>query len=235
MSRELFEAMVLAGGRGTRLSSVVNDRPKVMANVQGRPFLDFILDHLNHHGFRHVTLLTGFMAEMIEAHYGPRYGAINLRYSQEFSPLGTGGAVKLALSRLINAKSACIILNGDTYFPADLQRVMNLPALNANRVLTTMVDNVSRYGSLDVDPSSSRVQRFLEKGECRAGMINAGTYILDSALISAFPSANFSLEKDLLPLLAQQGKLYAFEDPAPFVDIGIPSDYATFQAMRAIS
>lgn len=228
--------LVLAGGRGTRLRTVVADRPKVMADVNGRPFLDFILDHLQGQGVQRVTLLTGYQAEMIERHYGARYRAMALAYSRESSPLGTGGAVRRALLDVECSADACLVINGDTFFPADLQRALSLSRRGedtaSNLILTTRVADLSRYGSLELAPGSDRVLRFLEKGQKGGGLINAGSYCLQAAPLREMSLDTFALETDWLVPLAEAGRLVALEDPAAFIDIGIPSDYAAFQALQ---
>jgi len=163
---------VLAGGMGTRLRTVVADRPKVMADIGGRPFLDFILDYLRSQGAEEVTLLTGYLGSMISSHYGSSYRSISLTYSQEPSPLGTGGAVKLALKQSVGTHKACMVLNGDTYFPANLKRLLGKCEFSSNYVLTTQVADVSRFGSLGVSHETGKVTAFMEKGASGQGLIN---------------------------------------------------------------
>ena len=224
-----LHVMILAGGKGTRLRSVVSDRPKVMAEVSGKPFLNWILDHLHQQGVREVTLLTGYMADQIQDFYGPQYKDIQLYYSHEVVPLGTGGAVKLALERQSQPKTICLLLNGDTYFPANLVNAITLQDSLTNTVLTSHVSDISRYGSLQIDTLSRKVLRFNEKGLTGPGFINAGTYLLESRAFLDFPQKTFSLENDLLKPLVSKGRLTALVDKAPFIDIGIPADYANFQ------
>jgi D-glycero-alpha-D-manno-heptose 1-phosphate guanylyltransferase len=233
MSFQPLHVMILAGGKGTRLKSVVDDRPKVMADVNGKPFLNWILDHLHQQGVREITLLTGYMANLIENFYGSNYREIRLFYSREVSPLGTGGAVKLALKRLDHKKPFCLLLNGDTYFPADLIRAVNFQSPLANRILTTQVADTSRYGSLQIDLDSGIVLNFNEKGQYGPGLVSAGTYILETEALLDAPSDIFSLETDLLRPLASKGKLLAVKDQAQFIDIGLPADYAHFKFMTS--
>jgi len=231
MSFHSIHVMILAGGKGSRLRSVVNDRPKVMAEVDDKPFLNWILDHLHEQGVREVTLLTGYMADSIESFYGQSYREMRLLYSREDNPLGTGGSVKLALKRLSHQKPACLLLNGDTYFPADLSLAVNLQSPLANRILVTQVADISRYGSLQIDSATGIVLNFNEKIQCGPGLINAGTYILETEELLNVPFEAFSLETDLLRPLVSKRMLMAVKDQAPFIDIGVPVDYSNFKTM----
>ncbi len=155
-------AVILAGGAGTRLRSVVADRPKVMALVNGRPFLSYLLDELARFGIRHVVLCTGYMAQTIEAEFGAAYGPIHLEYSRETTPLGTGGGVRLALPLL--KSDPILILNGDSFCKADLNRYLDEHCTRqaAASLLTARVDDVARYGQVHCDPAG-RVRPVLKK------------------------------------------------------------------------
>lgn len=224
-----LQVLILAGGKGTRLKSVVSDRPKVIADINGKPFLDFVLDHLISQGVTKSTLLTGYKAEMIVSTYGSMYKSMSLSYSSESRPLGTGGAVKAALSRLSKKTSHCLVINGDTYFPAPFNSKTNSIDICRDYIFSIYRDNCDRYGSLKVDPESNRILFFDEKSTSRAGIINAGSYLLRTQALLSYKKDAFSLEQDYLPLLAgSSGSLFCQIEACPFIDIGIPSDYNQF-------
>lgn len=235
-------AIILAGGRGTRLQSVVSDRPKVLADVAGRPYLALVLDRLQRLGVPLAVLSTGYMAGAVEEAIGDSHGGMPVRYAREDSPLGTGGGAVLAASlaaSLINAPWY-LVLNGDSWCETDLARfVAAVPGDCDAGMLLTRVPDVSRYGAVQVGPGS-RVESFREKGADpgdsagpgtatpdRAGLINAGVYLLSRRCLDAMGgAAPLSLERDVFPALAAQGRIYGHMVEAPFIDIGTPESYA---------
>jgi NDP-sugar pyrophosphorylase family protein len=231
-------AIILAGGRGTRLQSVVSDRPKVLADVAGRPYLALVLDRLQRLGVPQAVLSTGYMAGAVEAAIGSSHGGMPVRYAREESPLGTGGGAALAAS-LVSAPWY-LILNGDSWCETDLARfVAAVPRDCDAGMLLTRVSDVSRYGAVHVGPDS-RVESFREKetgpgdnagpdnaGSDRAGLINAGGYLLSRRCLDTMSgAAPLSLERDVFPVLAAQGRIYGYMVEAPFIDIGTPESYA---------
>jgi D-glycero-alpha-D-manno-heptose 1-phosphate guanylyltransferase len=226
------EAIVLVGGRGTRLRTLVSDIPKPLAPVAGRPFLAWVLDHLAASGIRRVLLATGYLAAQVEAAIGNRWQGMQVDYSVEDVPLGTGGAVRQAAQRLQG--DAVHVLNGDTflrYAPAALEaaaRAAQLPTA----VALAHVEDVSRYGAVVVD--SGRIARFEEKGGHAPGLINAGSYFLDAEALASLPDAtDFSLENAFLAPQAAAGRVAAFSMTEGFIDIGVPGDYIRAQALFA--
>lgn len=220
-----ISVMILAGGLGTRLREVVADRPKVLAEVNGRPFLACLLDLLADAGIGRVVLCTGYMAELVSAAFGDFYRGMELLYSREDVPLGTGGALRLALPLI--GSDPVLVMNGDSFCDADLglfARQHQATGAQASLVLV-QIDEVSRYGAVEVD-SACRVVSFREKGSLRGeGLINAGIYLLSQQIIQSIPPEKaFSLERELFPRLIGKG-LHAFPQPVRFIDIGIPSDY----------
>lgn len=218
-------AVILAGGLGTRLREVVADRPKVLAEVNGRPFLASLLDRLVDAGIRRVVLCTGYMAELVSDTFGDEYRGVALLYSIEQTALGTGGALRLALP-LITSDPA-LIMNGDSFCDADLPLFAcqhHSADAKASLVLTE-VEDVTRYGSVDVDLSGT-VLSFREKGrQSGKGLINAGIYMMDRQVIETIQSGSaVSLEREVFPQLTGKG-LYAFPQKGRFIDIGTPSDY----------
>ena len=226
------EAIVLAGGFGTRLRGVVDDLPKPLAPVAGRPFLARLLDRLAGDGIRRCILATGYLAERIEAAIGPRWQGMEIAYSVEPAPLGTGGAIRLAAGSLRG--SGAHVLNGDTwlaYSPAALEAAAR--ALDAPLAMAlARVDDVARYGAVEI--AAGRAIAFREKGERGPGWINAGCYFLDARALDALPAAQaFSFEHAVLQPGAARGEVAAMTDTAGFIDIGVPEDYARAQGLFA--
>ena len=223
-----MEAIVLAGGLGTRLRGVVDDIPKPMAPVHGRPFLAFVLDQLVDSGFHTVILATGYRHEAIRSHFGAAYRGLALVYSVESEPLGTGGAIRLACSHA-QARDV-FVLNGDTYLALDYRAMMDAH-VRAHAQLSLAVcevPDVARYGVLDV--TAGIVCGFREKGRAGAGLINGGTYVLGGALRDRMPKrAAFSFEHDLLAPEVRAIAPLAFPATGLFIDIGVPEDYAKAQ------
>lgn len=221
-------AAILAGGLGTRLQAVVSDRPKVLAMVRGKPFLAYLLDQLMGAGIRHVVLMTGYRGEQIRDVFGQRYRRIHLEYSLENSPLGTAGAIRLALPRI--ASDTVLMMNGDSYCAADLgkfQAFHQQQAADASLVLTRVADT-SRFGQVELTPDN-RVARFLEKQQSGGkGWINAGIYLIRRSLIEEIPPGQaVSMERETFPRWAQDKKLCGFTEESIFLDIGTPESYET--------
>jgi NDP-sugar pyrophosphorylase family protein len=218
-------AVILAGGMGTRLREVVADKPKVLAEVNGRPFISYLLDQLADAGVGRVVLCTGYMAGLVSTALGSCYRGMELRYSEETTPLGTGGAVRLALPLISN--SPVFVMNGDSYCDLDLLSFINQHTAAAARASLALanVSDISRYGAVE-RATDNAVTWFAEKGGRQGeGLINAGIYLLEQSVIAAMPENEAaSLERDLFPALIGHG-LYGFMLSAKFIDIGIPSDY----------
>lgn len=223
------EAIVLAGGLGTRLRGVIDNVPKPLAPVAGRPFLAWLLDRLAGSGIRRCILATGHMAEVIERAIGTRWQGMEIAYSVEPEPLGTGGAISLAATRLQGR--AVHVLNGDTwlaYSPRALERATREGGAAIGMALAK-VDDVGRYGAVECD-ARGMVAGFREKGEHGAGAINAGCYFLDEAALVALPSqAAFSFEREVLEPSVLAGRVVGFVETAEFIDIGVPEDYRRAQ------
>ncbi len=219
-------AVLLAGGLGTRLRSVVSDRPKVMALVAGRPCLEYWLEALVGLGIRRAVLCTGYGAEFIQAHFGDRFGELELVYSREDQPLGTGGALALALAQRLS--DPFLVLNADSFLRADLGAFLAWFGAEArsHALLALAVEDRSRYGGLELD-GEGRVRAFLEKGEGGPGLVNAGVYLLRAEALRGLPlDRPTSLEREVFPALATQGALQAHVLPGSFLDIGTPESYA---------
>lgn len=219
-------ALILAGGLGTRLRGVLNDRPKCLAPILGRPFLAHQLDWLSATGLTQAILCTGYLAEQVEEAIGPRHLGLSVDYSREPRPLGTGGAVRLAAGRV--KTPFMLVLNGDSFCSANLNDM--LAQFHANKLATTMllthVPEIARYGQVAFD-ETDRVTQFLEKGSTGSGWINAGIYLLPTTEARTIPpETSFSLERELFPPLATQGCLFAHRVHADFIDIGTPESFS---------
>lgn len=218
-------ALILAGGLGTRLCSVVSDRPKVLAPVNGRPFLSYLLDQLVSAGFRDVILCTGYKGEMIMETFGDRYKDLTIRYSQEPEPLGTGGALRYALPMI--DRENILAMNGDSFVDTDLRKYLNWHFQNSIQasLLLTHVHDISRYGRVEVNKKGF-ITRFSEKSKYMGpGWINAGVYIFKKDFLEIIPPDKFfSLEKQFFPELAG-GKLYGYLCREELLDIGTPESY----------
>lgn len=219
-------SIILAGGFGARLRTVVSDRPKVLAEVQGRPFLRYLLDQLSAAGVNDVVLCTGYLGDQVRAAFGSSYGGLQLSYSHETSPLGTAGAVRKALP-LMKSDSA-LVMNGDSYCSSNLKEfyAYHYATKAQASLLLTWVADTSRYGRVQVDDDGF-VLAFEEKSNHREpGWINAGIYLLNRRLIRAIqPNAAVSIERDVFPVWVGCG-LRAYRSQGCFLDIGTPESYA---------
>lgn len=220
----ISKAIILAGGRGERLRSRVPDLPKPMALVGGRPFLEYVLDGLVKSNVTDVILSVGYGAEVIQEHFGFSYRTIRLRYSKEHSPLGTGGAIALALRG--EGPSPVLVLNGDTLVEIDY------PALNAwyahapslVGIVLRHVPDVSRYGAVMV--SNEQVIGFQEKGQHGPGLVNAGVYVIRPEVFVQYgKETSFSFEADVLQQYCRELKPNGLITTGYFIDIGTPEDY----------
>ncbi|MSM40311.1 MAG: NTP transferase domain-containing protein [Geobacter sp.] len=219
-------AVVLAGGLGTRLRDAVADRPKVLAEVNDRPFITYLLDQLADAEVHRVVLCTGYMAEQVSATLGGSYRGMELLYSPENSPLGTGGALRLALPLI--GSDPLLVMNGDSYCQSDLARLLDAHRAGqaAASLVLARVEDVGRYGAVDVS-TAGVITHFSEKGSRQGhGLINAGIYLINRAVIEAITGNEaVSLEREIFPALISRHDLQGVVTRGRFIDIGIPSDY----------
>jgi D-glycero-alpha-D-manno-heptose 1-phosphate guanylyltransferase len=221
------QALILAGGAGTRLQSVVSDVPKPMARVRGRPFLEYLVAQVVRAGVEEVVLLVGYLGDVIERHFGDgaRFG-VRISYSREREPLGTGGALKLAEAQLIGDR--WLVLNGDSIFDISLgeliARHIDHPA--AATLALAHVPDSSRYGSVTV-AADGTVTAFVEKSDTAApDRINGGLYMIERSVLQRIPvDRPASFEREVLPQLVGRG-LRGEQFDGYFIDIGVPADYA---------
>ena len=226
-----FLAMLLVGGLGTRLRSVVADRCKPMAIVGDEPFLARVLDQLAAAGCRRAVLCTGHLGEGLEREFGAEHGGMPLVYSREPEPRGTAGALRRALGLVDDTH--VLVVNGDSYCDVDLRAFVRWArGRSAASLVTTEVADTRRFGRVQAD-ENGRIVRFVEKGEAGAGAIHAGLCWLPVAAIAAVPTERpASFEQDLLPGLIERG-FYAYATRAAFLDIGVPDAYADAEAFFA--
>lgn len=225
-------AVVLAGGLGTRLRAAVSDRPKVLAEVAGQPFLERIFEQLQGFGIRKVVVCTGYMAEQIELLYPTNFKDLQISYSREHALLGTAGAVRFALEHITNDRA--LVLNGDSFCDFDYRVFKSFhDAKDADAsILLTYVDDCSRYGSVVLD-KDGKVESFIEKsGAGGPGFINAGVYLMERPLIREIPVGRvLSLEKDIFPQWMGR-KFFGHASNAPvFIDIGTPQSFQHAQSL----
>lgn len=229
MSLAPSEAIVLAGGAGTRLRGVLPDVPKVLAPVGGRPFLHRLLERLAEQGIERAVLATGYAADAVESAAKDAAAAIEVAFSREQEPLGTGGAIGQAFE-LVRGTRAWV-MNGDSYCDAGLAVVARAAEASPDDawLVAVEVEDAGRYGTLELD--GSHVVRFHEKhGRAERGWINAGIYLLPRALMTRGAS---SIERDLFPAWAADGRLHAVSVQARFIDIGTPESFAAADAFFA--
>ena len=228
-----MQAILLCGGMGTRLRSVVSDRPKPMADICGKPFLQYLLEMLRDKGITEVIFALGYMGEMIEEYFqdGSAFG-LKISYSYEEEPLGTGGAIRNALPKILEQE--VLVLNADTYFPMDYQGLLRFHQENDGdfSLATRAVPDISRYGAVRRD-AAGRILAWNEKledgGQPLAGEINGGIYVMKKSLIAEIPEGKQSLEQDYIPKWLSEGKrIFGLPFDGYFMDIGIPKDYQQF-------
>jgi D-glycero-alpha-D-manno-heptose 1-phosphate guanylyltransferase len=225
-----MEAIILAGGLGTRLRPIVTDVPKPMAPVHGYPFLQYQIDYWIGQGVRRFVLSVGHRAEQILEYFGDRMGTAQISYAIERKPLGTGGGIRLAAS-LLKESGPCLILNGDTYVPVDLKKIWAFhKSRRADLTLSLLrVNAADRYHGVQVDPMG-RVKTFQPADSAlqKTCLINAGVYLAEPAALKSFgkPSHPISFENEVLPkFIADEKRVFGNETDGPFIDIGIPEDY----------
>lgn len=227
----LTEAIILAGGFGTRLQSVVSDVPKPMAPINDIPFLNYIFDYLKFYKIEHVVLSTSYLSEKISQYYKNEFNGIKISYTKEETPLGTGGGIRLAMEKCYT--KSILVLNGDSFFDVDLNSYFPLhQKFNSDCSLALRkVSNASRYGTIQLG-NDCAIAKFKEKDSIeKEGLINGGVYILDRELFlsKTLPSIAFSIEKDFYEKRINELTLFGFEYKGYFIDIGIPEDYKKAQ------
>ena len=222
------EAIILAGGFGTRLSNVI-DVPKPMAPINNIPFLQILMDDLIVKGITTFYLAVGHQHEIIVNYFGSAYMGCKVNYAIEEKPLGTGGAIKRAL-KLVKSENV-LVTNGDTFFDVDLDEMEEQHLLKKADVTIALkpMQDFDRYGEV-ICNDALRITNFSEKKYCKLGVINGGVYILSTAIFDQLDFPNqFSMEQDYFENYCLEKYIYGFISQGYFIDIGIPSDYERAQ------
>jgi D-glycero-alpha-D-manno-heptose 1-phosphate guanylyltransferase len=225
-----MEAIILAGGFGTRLKSVVKDIPKPMAPIKETPFLQLLVDFLIDQGFERIIFAVSYKAEIIREHFGDEYRARPIAYSYEKSPLGTGGGLRQAFELVQNPEVPVLILNGDTFFNIRLDQFSAFHETHGTALSICVKElfDFDRYGTLSI--ANHQVQSFHEKKACQQGYINGGVYLANREFIEELPKTeSFSLETAFEKLIDKGLSIGAYESKGYFIDIGIPVDYERAQ------
>lgn len=218
-----MEAIILAGGFGTRLKHIVTDVPKPMASVCGKPFLVYIVDYLLANGITKIVMAVGYKSDIIIDFFGNSYCGVEITYSVENTPLFTGGAIKKALS-YCSCKQVFVI-NGDTFFDVNLKAMRQFHDKD-HAVLTIAVKEMfefERYGTVEIN--DNRIVNFSEKKYVKQGYINGGIYCMNRDILDCIQIAKFSYEIDVMAKKVHDIPMFAYMSDGYFIDIGIPEDY----------
>lgn len=218
------EAIILAGGLGKRLGSITKNIPKPMVTVCEKPFIEYILDYLITQKISKVILAIGYKYEVIQKYFGSKYHDLNIEYSIEEQPLGTGGGIKEAM-KIVDSTNV-YILNGDSYFNIDLNDLFLFHKRNRANLTIALktMENYDRYGTVEID-STNKVTGFLEKQHRKKGFINGGVYLVSKKLFDkvSLPTV-FSFERHLLDKYHKLDKFYGLQFDGYFCDIGTIED-----------
>ena len=228
------DAVILAGGKATRLQSVVSDRPKILAEIDGLPFAHYLLNQLLRAGFHRAIICTGHLADMVEGALGHCWHDMELVYSREEEALDTGGAIRLALPQLAGRNA--VVINGDTFVQIDFAAMLQRFETSGAAAALALVDvpDPQRYGSVKLSPDGY-VMGFHEKNILaqpgQPASINAGIYVLPPQAIAMIPlGRKVSVEREIMPRWIEQG-LLGISSPGPFIDIGTPESFGLAQTV----
>jgi D-glycero-alpha-D-manno-heptose 1-phosphate guanylyltransferase len=216
------------GGLGTRLRNVVKDRPKPMALIQGRPFLEYQIEWLKKNGVKNIIFSTGYMSEKIEAyfHLGEKHD-VSIAYVKEEDLLGTGGAIKNAKNML---DEQFLALNGDSMFMVDIKSMVKFHNDNDSDLTISLarVKEKSKFGNVKIN-NKSQITEFVEKGDSPTGLINGGVYYFEKSKFDwqSLPD-KFSIERDFFPQVIKNKRVFGFVSDSYFIDIGTEKDYEKF-------
>lgn len=226
-----MKALVLCGGLGTRLRSVLTDIPKSMAPVGGKPFIDYVLEWLKKQRINEIILLAGYHADQIRSYIGSgqKYD-LKIEYSIEPYPLSTAGAIKYA-SKYYELGENFLLINGDTYFDVEIEELVKFHESQSSyaTIALRLETDTSRYGRVDID-DNYKITQFKEKTNSQGeGFINGGIYVLNSKILKYIPDKACSLENEIFPLLVKESQITGYPEGGYFIDIGIPTDYSKAQ------
>ena len=218
-----MKAIILCGGLGTRLGSLTKDIPKPLLNVAGRPFISYVLDRLAKAGINGFVLAVGFQWSKLHDYIGDEWNSVPVHYSVEAEPLGTGGAIKKALSNM--DVDEVIVVNGDTLFDINIQKFLHFAIANQSMACIALrkVEDCSRYGSVTVN-AQGRIMSFGEKDLNGEGFINGGVYYLRYNALDSIAVNAFSFETAFLELKYPKEPIFGMAFDDYFIDIGVPAD-----------
>ncbi len=226
---QIKEAIILAGGLGTRLRSAVPDLPKCMAPVNNKPFIGYVIDYYAAQGIEKFIFSLGYMHEAIENYLNQAYPSLSKQYVVESEPLGTGGAIRLACG--VATEKTVLVLNGDTIFNIELANLADFHCQHDSHCTLSLkpMTNFDRYGVVELEPDN-RIKSFKEKKFYDNGLINGGVYALNiPAFMQESMPDKFSFEKDYMELKYSNGHMHGVVQEGYFIDIGIPEDYVRAQ------
>lgn len=226
----MIPAVILCGGLGTRLKGVLDDRPKCLAPIAGRTYLDYLTDYLHRQRVEHFVFATGHRHEQVEAWLRSKPRPWTWSLSCEHSPLGTGGALRLAADKI--QTQSFLALNGDTFLHVDCHGLVDHHAKSQAPITLAAVhvEDTCAFGRIET--ANSLAINFREKGVAGPGLINGGTYVVDKAWLTAYDRKVFSLEKDLL--IETVGRASIYVTPGPFLDVGTPETLYQAEATAKI-
>lgn len=219
MENKISTAVILVGGLGTRLRSVINDLPKPLADINGKPFLAHLIDYLIKYKFKKIILASGYLSDKIEKYFSDYSKDVEILFSVEKERLGTGGAVKLAIQNY-DLKNDFLLLNGDSILSLDINNFINNHKSNNLSIALKKMIKPHRYGTVKLN--NNFIEEFKEKQEIDEGIINTGIYAINPKIISNISADKFSFEKEILEKIEN---IYGYVYDDYFVDIGIPEDY----------
>ena len=221
-----MKVIILAGGFGTRLRSCISNIPKPMAEINGKPFLEYILDYLIKHKISDVILCVGYKKNVIINHFKNKYKNLNIIYSSEDTPLGTGGAIRQAFNLLNDDCENVLVMNGDTFFNIDLEDFIKISKKLDYDILLSVkeIENNDRYGAVRIN--NNKVTGFEEKKFYDKAYINCGVYIINKNIFNNFNlSPTFSFEQFLHDNVTNLKIKPYISNKSYFIDIGVPEDY----------
>jgi len=226
-----MQALILAGGLGTRLRKIVNNIPKVMVSIKEKPFLEYLILQLKKYNLNDIILCTGYLKEKIMDYFGDdNHLGVNIIYSQEIKPLGTGGAIKFAEHLVL--EDNFLVMNGDSFFDIDLDKLISYHF--DKKAIATMalvkVKDTRRFGVVKIS-KNGKIKSFTEKSEKTDSiLVNSGIYVLNKEIFKYIPECKpISLEKEVFPKLIYSNRFYGISFNNYFIDIGIPEEYKRLQ------
>ncbi|MFC1786449.1 NDP-sugar synthase [Halobacteriota archaeon] len=223
-----MKTIILAGGLGTRLRKIISDKPKPMAQICGKPFLEWQIELLKRFNLRDIILSVGYMSNEIKNYFGNgKKFEVHIEYVEEEKPLGTGGALKNAESYVVN-EDKFMVMNGDTYLLTDFTDFLSFHE-EKKGLATISLANINeenhRYGAVEINEHCI-ITKFIEKSEKNFGSINTGAYVFDLDIYSYMPAKEvFSIEYDLFPKIVETNRIFGYKTNCYFRDLGTPEDY----------